>query len=84
VTTGQLTWDGPESFTTADGSESTVSFADLSGFKVGNAVSDAMTITVDRIGAAVPEPATWALMIGGFGLMGAALRRQRQGRAFAA
>jgi hypothetical protein len=27
-------------------------------------------------GGAVPEPATWALMIGGFGLAGAALRRK--------
>ena len=26
----------------------------------------------------VPEPASWALMIGGFGLVGAAARRQRQ------
>ena len=28
-------------------------------------------------GAAVPEPASWALMIGGFGMAGAALRRRR-------
>jgi hypothetical protein len=28
-------------------------------------------------GAAVPEPASWALMIGGFGLAGSALRRRR-------
>ena len=27
--------------------------------------------------AGVPEPASWALMIGGFGLMGAAMRRRR-------
>jgi len=33
--------------------------------------------TQDRTGA-VPEPATWALMIAGFGLAGAALRRSRQ------
>ncbi|WP_419816514.1 NF038122 family metalloprotease [Glacieibacterium sp.] len=29
-------------------------------------------------GLAVPEPATWVLMIGGFGLVGGALRRQRR------
>jgi hypothetical protein len=28
-------------------------------------------------GAGVPEPASWALMIGGFGLVGSALRRRR-------
>jgi len=26
----------------------------------------------------VPEPASWTLMIGGFGAIGAALRRQRR------
>ena len=29
------------------------------------------------IAAAVPEPASWAMMIAGFGLTGAALRRRR-------
>lgn len=33
--------------------------------------------------AAVPEPATWAMMISGFGLIGAAMRRKRTGLATA-
>lgn len=32
---------------------------------------------------AVPEPATWALMIGGFGMTGAAMRRRRTSATFA-
>jgi hypothetical protein len=35
--------------------------------------TDAFTVT----GGGVPEPASWALMIGGFGLAGATLRRRR-------
>ena len=31
----------------------------------------------DAVSAPAPEPGTWALMIGGFGLVGAALRRRR-------
>jgi hypothetical protein len=31
----------------------------------------------DATGAGVPEPASWALMIGGFGMAGATLRRRR-------
>jgi hypothetical protein len=28
--------------------------------------------------SAVPEPATWAMMLGGFGLLGAATRRRNR------
>jgi len=35
------------------------------------------TIFVNQGSGAVPEPATWGLMIGGFGLAGAMLRRRR-------
>ena len=38
-------------------------------------------IATDRQSVAIPEPATWALMIAGFGLAGASLRRLAAGRA---
>lgn len=47
-------------------------FADID-FAAGDAP---ITVTVSV--AAVPEPATWAMMIVGFGLSGAALRRSRR------
>ncbi len=38
---------------------------------------DNLLITDNVTGNAVPEPATWAMMIGGFGLVGASMRRRR-------
>jgi hypothetical protein len=35
------------------------------------------------VNTAVPEPATWAMMIAGFGFVGGALRRRRNPLAFA-
>jgi hypothetical protein len=46
---------------------------------------DNVLLTTRRIAvnSAVPEPATWAMMIGGFGMIGGAMRRGRQTRVFA-
>ena len=43
-----------------------------------SAVLDTVTLDVTSgAGTAVPEPATWTMMIAGFGLVGGALRRRR-------
>jgi hypothetical protein len=47
----------------------------LSGVQVGFASVN------PTLSAAVPEPASWAMMIGGFGLIGMGLRRRRTARA---
>ncbi len=44
---------------------------------------DNVSVTLASTGA-VPEPATWAMMIGGFGLVGGAMRRRGTKVAFAA
>ena len=50
------------------------------GFQYGDDESwgiDDIKVTINTVGAGgVPEPATWAMMIGGFGLVGGALRRR--------
>jgi len=74
---GALIWDdSPLSFTTANGGAFTVTFNNIAGFTPGGDAKGSVTIHVDSAGA-VPEPATWAMMIAGFGLAGAALRRRR-------
>lgn len=39
---------------------------------------DNLSVTADLTAAGVPEPATWALLLGGFGLAGGALRTRRR------
>ena len=68
----------------------------ISGTFVATATSTQLSIFTDTAAAsgndfgldaisvtAVPEPATWAMMIGGFGLIGAASRRRRSSVVFA-
>lgn len=48
-------------------------------FQLTNFVFGGATLTVTETVAAVPEPATWAMMITGFGFVGGAMRnRQRK------
>lgn len=47
-------------------------------FTVNGTIQDVRQIRLDEVVAtAVPEPASWAMMIGGFGLLGGAMRRRK-------
>lgn len=52
---------------------------EVKGVTSAQDVAATYTGTATFSAAAVPEPASWALMIGGFGLIGAAMRRRRTG-----
>ena len=52
----------------------TSAYGGTDSFELFNAANYSATVT----SGAVPEPATWALMLGGFGLAGGALRTSRR------
>jgi hypothetical protein len=62
--------------TTGGGEEGFVAFLG-DPFEVSG-TSDAFVVTAGPVAAAVPEPATWALMILGFGLLGSGLAGRRR------
>ncbi|WP_293681469.1 PEPxxWA-CTERM sorting domain-containing protein [uncultured Phenylobacterium sp.] len=62
--------------TTFFGAISTSAFSSVLIRSTGG-VEEALNIQSVSFGGVVPEPTSWALMIGGFGMAGAALRRRR-------
>ena len=44
----------------------------------GSGVGDLRQVRLGSFAAAVPEPASWAMLIGGFGILGLATRRKRR------
>ncbi len=65
-----LSWGGLVGATDESGAPIRVAISSLSGTDYARAIA------APRLPGAVPEPATWALMLAGFGLAGAAVRRR--------
>ena len=53
------------------------SWDDIRGSAEGRWLSGTLTFTYDPVIPAVPEPATWAMSISGFSLVGGAMRRRK-------
>ena len=75
-------------FSTASGVSANLFVTNGTSYRVNTMGAGLLTglvtarVTPVTVAAAVPEPATWAMMLMGFGVIGAALRRRR--RSFAA
>jgi hypothetical protein len=85
VVAGSITWSDPtQFFSTSNGSLFSVTFNDLSGIVFGSSAFGTATVALTRDGSgSVPEPASWMMMLAGFGCAGFALRRQRAQVSFA-
>ncbi len=83
VEKGHVSWSGPVTMDFGNGGKLKVSLNDADfnkgyfgldeGEKYGATIKGKFTL----IAASAPEPTTWAMMIAGFGLAGATLRRRR-------
>lgn len=68
-----MLWAAQTYLFTATGTSQALSFTSLDGSASGPALDN---VAITRVGA-IPEPAAWALMIAGFGMVGYAARRRR-------
>jgi hypothetical protein len=84
---GSVNWNGSETVTFANGSEVLVKLNDATfntgffglrpGQKAGADIVASFTLLQGPT-SGVPEPATWAMMLTGFGGLGAAMRKRRR------
>lgn len=88
INNGVVHWTDPANLTFGNGNQLTITLSDETfneddhsndlndGSNHGATVHATFAMTQAAV-AGVPEPASWALMIGGFGMSGAMLRRRR-------
>lgn len=74
ITTGMQLYTGTETAPTFK-----IGTFKLGGFKIGS-FSSPSGYNITIASSAVPEPATWAMMLAGFGMVGLAMRRHRNVR----
>lgn len=79
TTLGFTQYGGPDLFTL----NGNTPVFNLGTFNLSSITSGAAQIRISAVTAAVPEPATWAMMIGGFGIVGASMRRRKVAVRFA-
>lgn len=72
---GAVTWDGPQTFNFGDGGSFSLALNDV---KFGTPGMARVGGTFTLMSSAVPEPATWAMLLLGFGAMGVSLRRRKR------
>ena len=61
---------------TAFASTSTLTFASADYYAFGPALDNVSILESDGSGSTVPEPASWAMLLVGFGLIGVSARRR--------
>lgn len=91
VTGGSITWDNPVFDFGFGGYQFELDLQDVHGWTLASSTPingtlkllSGPVVTDPTDDAAVPEPAGWLLMLGGFGLIGGVLRGQRRTVAFA-
>ena len=85
VTGGSITWDSPAFAFGFDGYEFELDLQDVSGWTLAASTPIGGVLKLlsapggdDDQSGGVPEPASWALMLAGFGAVGAAMRTSRR------
>jgi hypothetical protein len=77
---GVVEWDGAQTFNFGNGGAFSLALADTNFGTPGRATVNGTFRLISDSAPAVPEPATWALMILGFGAVGYSMRRRPTAR----